>query len=242
MGTAFCMHKRSETYTCLFSGKIPAIESIWIVGDEFVDCSFTAYFKHVRKTDDNRIYTTNHFDVFDYSTTQYCSSLRNILARYLLLIGKAIREKTLLPKAIVIVPDDDIIRQSPFTKYDAQQGYDVILSFLMKEIHQMILPYKDKLPVKCKTEFFPHVIWISLPDHKYFPNRWLHREFANSLDCTVANFNKMCVLKLKKIWDPEDSNCYSYSQRRFMPEGLHSYWLAVDRQLNFGTELFTKFL
>ena len=130
-------------------------------------------------TTKSKTFCSNHYKLVEYSTTQYNSSVRNILARFKSLVIHAINEKKFLPKAIIFVPDDDIIKQSCLTKEDARNGdFTIIAKYLLEEIQQLIVGYKAKLPTKCKNDIDPHMIWILLPAHKNIVNNII-REYFN---------------------------------------------------------------
>ena len=52
-------------------------------------------------------------------------------------------------------------------------------------------------------------------------------------DAIEENYTNMCVLRLKKIWEPADNSLYSLSQRKFTEEGLATYWKAIDASIKF---------
>ena len=89
------------------------------------------------------------------------------------LVHKGIAENDHLPKVIVIVPDSDIIKQLDVGHSTVEQSYIRLLRFLFREIDRMIAAYKEKLPKRSKREFFPQVIWIIPPMHKYFSDKGL---------------------------------------------------------------------
>ena len=75
---------------------------VWFIGDEFTCRNIDPYLHHV--TDgDKKLYTMEMFEVKDYATMKYKSSLRNVLARFLSLIKLGITENNYLPKAIFLV-------------------------------------------------------------------------------------------------------------------------------------------
>ena len=108
------IHKELNGKHTLFAGKATGLESVWILGDEFVHRSYVQHYKHATNEDKSKPYMIEHYDVHFWATTRYSSSIRNILALFEGLLALAIKEKCLLPKAVVIIPDDDIIKQLKF--------------------------------------------------------------------------------------------------------------------------------
>ena len=169
-----------------------------------------------------------------YSAAKYSSSHRNILARIKSLILKGLKEQTYLPKAIVFVLDDDLIKQSSIRSSNARNGdYQIILKYLMEEAHRIITTYKEGLPKKSKQPLYPHFIWVIPPTHKYFHNNALREYFAFSTEKEVEKYPNMCGLRLKKIWDKKDGSLYLQEQRRFLQQGNIDYWRAVDAAVKF---------
>ena len=60
------------------------------------------------------------------------------------------------------------------------------------------------------------------------------RHIFNERLNTVSQFHEgITVLKLKKIWEPTDSNLFLYESNRFTSEGINAYWAAVDCTIRF---------
>ena len=109
-------------------------EKLWFLGDEFADASFTEHMRHARAADKQNYFSFIHYEVTDFMTTRYSSSIRNILAQVKCLLKKAITQEKYLPKGIVLAYDDDIIKQLRL-KYEFSKGFALDLGYLCKEIH-----------------------------------------------------------------------------------------------------------
>ena len=63
-------------------------------------------------------------------------------------------------------------------------------------------------------------------------------------DCLLkeAHFHdNTSVLKMLKIWDPEDHNAFVADNQRFALEGLIKYWLSVDSVIHYwNTAIYPK--
>ena len=118
--------------------KINGLDDIWFIGDDFADQSYVSSLKHVKSTDDNPIYVSDHYEIRGYTTNQYKSLIRSILARLTALLAKAIAENIYLPKAVVIVPDADIATDTVFPRECAFPAFEHMIKFMMKSIHRMI--------------------------------------------------------------------------------------------------------
>ena len=87
------------------------------------------------------------------------------------------------------------------------------------------------------------MLWIVPPFHSGFPDNSQCAKFSKALDTTAALYPNMWALKLKKIWNPEDTSLYLQESARFTATRLMSYWMAVDRTVKFwDTALVTGFM
>ena len=139
-----------------------------------------------------------------------------------------------MPKAIVFIVDDDIVTQSNILRQEAKDGdYKLIVRYLFEEVDRILVAYEDKLPTKSKKQYYPHVLWILPPTHKYLPNNDMREFFNAAMEKQVSEFTRMCALHLKKVWDDKDGNLFLYEQRRFTPQGHSIYWSAIDAAVKF---------
>ena len=137
----------------------------------------------------------------------------------------ALKEQVLLPRAIVFMPDDDIIKQCNIPIREARAGmFKIILEYLLEETHRVIASYKEKLPSRSKQEYFPQVLWMVPPQHKYFNNNEMRDLFANALESEIDKYPGMCALRLKKIWEENEGSLYLREQLRYTQEGNICYW------------------
>ena len=229
----------------ILSGTLKGLQKLWVIGDEFADRSFTEHTKHARTSNKEPYYTLNNFEVCDFTTTRYSSSFTNILARVRGLVTHAILKEKYLPRAFLLVLDDDIIRQSNIhsgERYSVEQQFTVLIDYLHRELHRLIENCKDTLPVKAKLEFFPHFIWITPPTHRGFTNNEEREIFAGVLDVQTSKYNSMCCLSFRKVWDHEEAAFYQFQQCRFSPEGLHAYWLSIDASIKFWNKTLSDIL
>ena len=80
------------------AGTLKGIGQLWIIGD----------------VDKEQYFTMTNFKVNDFMTTRYASCFSNILAQIIALHIHGIKQEKYLPKVIVLVFDDDIIKQTNF--------------------------------------------------------------------------------------------------------------------------------
>ena len=140
--------------------------------------------------------------------TQFASSLRNVAARLISLLVAAIKKEKLLPKAIIVVLDDDILWQIHYEGPHLQDIYAEVTNYLVEQFHRICISYKDMLPTKARQAFFPHVIWILAPSHINYYNNPAREKFAVALSAAIRRYPEMACLSLKKLWTPTDGQLY----------------------------------
>ena len=145
----------------------------------------------------------------------------------------AITKKIILPKVIIVVMDDDVIRDIVYEGPEVKSTYRRVLDWLTREFHRSILSQKDHLPNRSCRYKYPSIIWIAPPTNVKFYNSDLHRLFSYALEDATAKYPEMWTLQLKKIWDEQDMNLYDDNAHRYYHKGLSMYWRVVDSTLKF---------
>ena len=232
----------------MFTGKIRAYDDIWFFGDNFRYRSYSEHFND-RDPQSYHGYVKVNYRVRGYFTNKFTHHDQNAVSRMRNVMANALHERTLLPKFIVIVPDDDIIRYAMNINRDAEDK-DLIsmlrklLDNIMKQHDRYISTQKEYLPAKSqKGRIFPQIIWIQPPLHVNFHNNQLHSKFNKCLNEVVKYHANTTSLSLKQIWDQDDTRLYMQESRQFTNLGYNSYWAAVDRTIKFAdTILIKKFL
>ena len=217
----------------MFTGPFKGLEKIWILGDKFMFGSYNRYF--YQQPEEN-YYIRRRFEVSSFMSNLDHSVDTNIVSRFRNLLAGTIAENPLLPKLIVLVPDADIISfYGQKSNAGSSRGFAYMLNWIMHEHNKILDIYKDKLPEKCKKAYYPQMVWIELPGHTGFSEEQseLRARFNTSLREIAKSHENISVLELKKIWNPKDPELYSVENECFSAAGLRSYWLVVDRTLQF---------
>ena len=188
----------------------------------------------------NDTYAFLHFEMHDFFSSRYTSHNRSTAGRIINQFIKALNEHNTLPKLVVVILDDDLITDIPNNSSTFMKIRD-IMKWLFRQFEHNLKIYKDFLPVKAKMALLPHVLWIAPPVHKYFRNNRRCEMLTDCMQKHVKMYQHMSVLKLIKIWDPEDSSSYIYENDRFTSDGLVRYWLSVDSAIRYwNVAIFSK--
>ena len=178
-----------------------------------------------------------YFDVIGYFSSKYISHKRNIISRVHNCLLKALQVEIVLPKLIVMVLDNDIVHNvDEVPRFVCKtEVLGKIMAYLFKELHKVIMTYKEALPNRARRYKYPQIIWIAPPENVNFTrdeNR-LRSKFTYCLNWLCAMYDEMHTLELKKIWDTEDGNLFVPDAARFTAEGYLRYWSAVDKTVKY---------
>ena len=175
-----------------------------------------------------------NFDMRTCFTNKYTSLNGNMISRLRNSLANAIEAQPLLPRMVVIVLDDDIMTEFPFSKKAKPKHIAGILHWLMVEYDRLVTGHKENLQQKSKKLGYPSFMFIEAPYHENFHNNERREIFNEGLRTAGNLHDRVAVLELKKIWDNSNSNLYMKNERRYSAEGLRTYWEAVDKTIRFA--------
>ena len=226
--------------TIYFLGYMRGLTKIWFIGDEFGNNNFNI-FKEMKKSDNKPdSFCYENFEVRPFFSSKFSSSNPSVICRIRNNLVKALNEHNTLPKAIIIVLDDDIIKSIPThsknkVKIDFSVSARHSLSWLARELHKLLDIYKSWLPCKAKTSSYPHFVWITPPNHSLFTeeDNARHDKFARCLMQSTSIYDEMSCLKMLKIWDQENESLFVEEAYRFTALGIETYWKSVDSAVKY---------
>ena len=164
---------------------------------------------------------------------RYNSHIRDFMARLRNTFANAIQDEIILPRAIVIILEDDMIDYVNVDGFGISLAYGKLLHYLFSEFNKMIAAHKDQLPLRAKRQHFPELLWINPYFHSSFNNNGQRNKFTKAMDTTAAIYADNWSLQLKHIWDPQNREIYLDHACRFSSKGLMTYWMAVDHTIQF---------
>ena len=227
----------------IFTEPIKGYEQLWILGDAFTASSFEQYYKLKAMKDFAAGHMIESYDVMARSGNKYTSNDPNILSRLRNMLIGLIHQEVKLPKMIIIVLDDDLVKYYGPDEDDEclEKAFKRLLNELMTEFRKIISTQKERLPKKAQRPFYPQMVWIEAPLNKCFGNNRERKIFNKSLNSSAKFQENVSVLALKKIWDYDNTRLFVNEALRYTSEGLSMYWAAVDCTVRFmDTILFHK--
>ena len=227
----------------IFSGgKLPSYDSIWFIGDDFATKSFEQNFQQ-RYHGEYNGFSRENYDTIGFMNNEYTSNTKNILSRMRNAFVEAVQKYVLLPKYVVIVCDNDLIKT---TKKQITDGSDFeammkkCVNYLMVEYRKLVDMQMSYLPKKAKRHAYPTFLWIECPKHVSFKDNDERKVFNDVLQDCAKMHRHTVNLHLKKVWDPEDYNLYIDTADRFTSDGLNRYWAAIDCTIKFADTILMK--
>ena len=104
-----------------------------------------------------------------------------------------------LPKFVIYVLDDDIIRYEPYDQYGISGIYGRYLEALINEVARLFKVKKDGMPTKSLHCDYPTIYWVAAPLHKGLADSQMQGKFNLCLESIVKKHDNMRVIKLKEI-------------------------------------------
>ena len=200
--------------------------SVWFLGDGFLEITFDKYFRDIRSQDGKLDDIQAHYDTLKLCHGYNNNQVGNILKRLRNLFVEAINNMYLLPKAVVIVLDDDMLDEFNHYKSGLTTGIGKMVEWIVNEIHEIITDYKEDLPSKSHKFKYPTVLWCLIPLHQVYDHyNEFKTKFNNAIIRMVKLFREMNYLQLSK-WNEEDTTYFTAGQ--INPIGLAVYWNAIN--------------
>ena len=143
----------------------------------------------------------DNYEVSGLLATGHTELNPNVPGRIRNALIRGIKDQILLPKMVIVVPDDDLLRFIQNKNDTSSFTWGKIIHWIMMEMTKTVKAYKELIPKKSQRLGEPFIIWIEAPEHKLFRNNHLRIKFNTCL----KNMAKLCtntyVLGLRKVWD-----------------------------------------
>ena len=133
-----------------------------------------------------------------------------------------------------MIPDSDIIKNINFDTFRDSRLYGMVIDYLIKMIHRVLMSHKEVLPNKCTKFKYPTVLRIIPPGHQSFNDNHKRAKFAAAIEKSVMQFNEMRFACMK-LWQFNDAELAVETPTGycFTGKGLRCYWWAIDEAIQF---------
>ena len=162
-----------------------------------------------------------HYDTSGFSTSYNTVIPGNILNRIVNLLIQAINTHVLLPKAVIIVLDDDMLDELNHYKSGITRSIGEMIEWIFIQIHRIVTAHKEQLPSKSRKFKYPTILWCLIPCHKVYNHYNEYKSIFNkAIIDTVKLFREMSYLELK-AWNPD--NLEYFTAGTINPQGFSCY-------------------
>ena len=188
---------------------------------------FGPYFQDIYGENGKTGYVRTHYDTAGLCTGSERHSLkgRNVIGHVRNNFVEAINEYTLLPKVVVVVLDNDIVKSTNHYETGAALAMGPQIDWLATELHRITTAHKERLPTRARKFRYPQFLWVTAIKHDKFSDNEFREKFNDGVVSVAALHREMHVLKLHS-WDPMDRN--AVSKRRLNAIGQARYWECVN--------------
>ena len=207
-----------------------ALQTIFVLGDTFVHKTTETKFK---LTDAAYSYTTRNFNVMVQASPETRSNNPNILARVRNSLVHALNKCSMLPKIIILVLEDDLIKGMKASDATPVSEYSRWIKWLINEFRKIIDTMKDFLPANAKRDEHPQFIWIIPTRHCNYRNNVPRKKLGTSIENTAKCVEKNISLRLVQKWDFNDTNIFLKDEQRFTTNGICDFWTSVDKSIEY---------
>ena len=162
------------------------------------------------------------------------------IARLANTLIKLIEKANTLPKIIVVVVENDVIKAINPDKDGQSVHYGQAIEWIIDQHVDILDKFKGYLPKKAKIgkEHWPFIMWISPCIHENFEEIDYQRrkKFTKCLEKIAHGDREIIAMRLmKQIWDQKDPDLVNI-HHRFTTEGWNVYWSAVDNAVKYFDE------
>ena len=169
-------------------------------------------------------YMRAHYDVTGYC--QNTSLNDSIICRLRNALVEPMNKQVLLPKAIVLIFEQDIMNHVNYFKTGFSSLMTRLLEWIANQIHRLLTAHKERLPSKSRKFRYPTVLWTLLPEHYAFGDRNEYRvKFNTCVQSVTSLFREMTILKPE--WDELDMGLIN--KQIFTSRGYLVYWQSVNK-------------
>ena len=201
-------------------------ETIWFIGDGFLAGTYS---KGYQQTEQNEQFLREHFGVLAFHNDQHLDT--NLISRIRNVLVSALNKHSKLPKLVVIVLDNDMIKFVDHEKYGASIALGKIMDVVVESLDSVIKTRKDQIAKNAYRDQEPHFIWMGAPIHQDFNDNSLRVKFNTCMESIIKQFKNMSFLMPRKGW--EIDNHKIVKNESFTVDGSKMYWKAVECAIKF---------
>ena len=176
-------------------------------------------------------YTATNFQIRVIAASPVSSRNPDPIARVRNSLIQAWETFKCIPKIIIVVPENDIIKGVKTSSSSAAfTQYMKSIEWIADE-HVKIIDFFKKYCTGKQLKnrrYWPFYLWIAASIHSRYEDYSKRIRFNRALDDTSKIHPRMTVLKPVQQWDSEDASLVSNIDRLLTGNGWNAFWTAVD--------------
>ena len=208
-----------------FRGRDP----LWIIGDEF--SSRTSH--SLLNLDEEECFTTRNFETTITAANRFSNYQSNALVRIRNSLVKTINDRAELPKFLIFILEDDLIKNLGYNRTGAESGYSRVIDWLITEIKDVIEKAKQIMPEKALRADYPYILWICPTSHMWYENNHSRKLFSTVLDKAVSEQKGMAALKLRQLWSDTNESLFKDKYAPLTERGIEILWQSIDKTIRY---------
>ena len=189
--------------------------------------TFYQFQQNARSQDGKLDYINAHYDTILVVRDMEPENNENLLSPLRNALVETINQQLLLPKAIILVLDDDMLDELDHYKTGITTSIGQLVEWLANQLHRIITNYKEAMPSKSHKFRYPTLLWCLIPQHTVYDQyNGSKAKFNKSVLCTIQLFHEMTALELT-LW--KEDNLDYCENGTLSATGLTTYWQAINR-------------
>ena len=169
-----------------------------------------------------------NFDVKVFATDKYSSNNPSLICRIRNQLVEAIDDNKLMPRAIVVILDRDIIGGMNMPELGLSLICGTQLNWIAREFNRIVQAHKDRLQKKSVRTDSPKFIWMAAPFNINFRDNKSREKFNKVLQKAINVVPGMSIMRMVIEFNYGDSSSFIKEANRFSSDGLLRYWTSVD--------------
>ena len=226
-------------FIAIISVNLPAVQDVWLIGDQFLHSTYHQYALMHKKAkmsssgDVKPPYLTEHYNVTSH-TMGDINGITIAMSRIQNCIMSQLNNCKTMPRFIIIVPDNDLLKSNQTTvdifDYGARKVCDRIATWLALEINDAVLNgHKAMKQIRRGSVMAgdPKLIFVKMI-YRPIKNdvQSLRNIFNDPLENALVSLHNNFVVRIQM-----QNNQFDHTKSCLTDRGTQQFWWCLDRQL-----------
>ena len=181
------------------------------------------------------MYTLSNFETVLFNSHTRVEG-QNTIGRLRNSLVNLVNQQTFIPKWVVVVVEDDIIKSFDATRTANQESayYGSVLEHIMKEHNTIMDEFKDMIPDKAKKHGWPFFLWVVPTLHEIYDNNSARDKFIRCLKMVENLHDNVISLELEQVWSSTDRSLFQPGTTKLSIAGYNALWKGIDKTIRYA--------